>query len=179
MNNDTVLNPNNLLSFNSSGASSSGTPSWQAAVSNDLTSAGNWLNSFGQDINPVNVAEKAGSAVGNALYSASQDPYIDAADNMFYSLPGINSLYTDISGNTSLGVGGFVPNTPSTPANSPQELAKTVGGAVGSDIIGLNTNIAATVNGAIKKIIPQFPTLNITTIYIILIGIVILIFVRG
>ena len=87
------------------------------------------------------------------------NPYVIGFDNMFYSLPGINSVYNALEPNSSLGLGGqVIPNSPSQPANSPTELAKTAGAAAGNAATGAVTateaGINSAVNSALNKILP-------------------------
>ena len=149
-------NPN-ILSY---GSTSSATTSSGSSLLNNINnylSAGNtdWTN-FNNEINPFNLANNL------LVQPVVNNPYVIGFDNMFYSLPGINSIYNALEPNSSLGLGGTViPNTPSTPANSPTELAKTAGAAAGNAVSGAVSATEAGINSAIdqalKNAFPKLP----------------------
>ena len=146
-------NPN-ILSYGST--SSATTPSGSSLydnINNYLANSGNALNNFNNEINPFNLANNL------LVQPVVNNPYVIGFDNMFYSLPGINSIYNALEPNSSLGLGGTViPNSPSQPANSPTELATTAGAAAGNAVSGAvsatETGINSAINTALNKILP-------------------------
>ena len=144
-----------ILSYGST--TSAPTPSGSSLydnINNYLANSGNALNNFNNEINPFNLANNL------LVQPVVNNPYVIGFDNMFYSLPGINSIYNALEPNSLLGLGGTViPNTPSTPANSPTELATTAGAAAGNVISGAaaaaETGINSAVNQALNSILPK------------------------
>ena len=147
----------NGVTYTSSATTSSAVPTSSSLLNNinNFLSAGNtnWTN-FNNEINPFNVANNL------LVQPVVNNPYVIGFDNMFYSLPGINSVYNALEPNSSLGLGGqVIPNSPSQPANSPTELAKTAGAAAGNAATGAVTateaGINSAVNTALNSILPK------------------------
>ena len=159
----------------SSATSSATTNSLYDNINNYLSNSDQWLQNLNTEINPFNVANNL------IVKPVENNPYLIGLDNMLYSLPGINSIYQAGLGNTSLGLGGtVVPNTPSTPANSPTELAKTIGtaagGVIGGAVTGAETAVNSAVNKALKSILPagSIPNWNWSLILLIVVSIIVL-----
>ena len=139
-------NPSVLPVSTSTAMPGSAAPSLLDNINNYLSGANTQLQNFNTEINPFNVADNL------LVKPVENNPYVIGFDNMFYSLPGVNSIWNAVNGNTSLGLGGMlVPNTPSTPANSPTELAKTIGTATGGVISGTVSGAESAVNAAVNK----------------------------
>ena len=145
-------------------------------INNYLSGADTWLQNVNNEINPFNVASNLAGSAANALES---NPYLVGFDNMFYSLPGVSSIYQAALGNTSIGLGGtIIPNTPSTPSNTPTTLASTAGTATGNVIAGtvsgVETAVNAAIGSALKNIIPNSETWNWSLIILAIVAVIIL-----
>jgi hypothetical protein len=146
-----------ILSYGTTGTPSAPTSSGSSLydnINNYLSGTSNWLNNFTSETNPFNIANNL------LVQPVVNNPYVIGFDNMFYSLPGINSIWQAANPNSSLGLGGtIIPNTPSTPANSPTELAKTAGTAAGNVVSGAvsatEAGINSAVNQALNSILPK------------------------
>ena len=165
-----------ILTYPTSSNTSSSTSSLYDNINNYLSGANSWLQNLNNEINPFNVAS---NLAGSAASAVTSNPYLIGFDNMFYSLPGVNSIYQAAEGNTSLGLGGtIIPNTPSTPANSPITLAKTIGTATGNVISGAvsgaETAVNTAVGTALKSIIPNSQNWNWSLIILIIVAVIIL-----
>ena len=168
-------NPN-ILSYGSTTSAPTSSGSSLLDNINNYLSAGNttWTN-FNNEINPFNIANNL------IVKPAENNPYLIGFDNMFYSLPGINSIYNALEPNSSLGLGGqVIPTSPSQPANTPTELAKTVGTAAGNVISGAataaETGINSAVNQALGNILPKgtVPNWNWSLIILGIVAVIIL-----
>ena len=150
-------------------------------INNYLSGADNWLQNLNTEINPFNVANNL--IVQPTVNTVENNPYLVGLDNMIYSLPGLSSLYQSVEGNTSLGLGGtIIPNTPSTPANTPTELVKTMGTVTGNVISGTAeaaiTGINTAVTKALDNIVPGgVPNWNWSLIMLIIVILIILMFI--
>ena len=165
-----------ILTYPTSSNTSSSTSSLYDNINNYLSGANSWLQNLNNEINPFNVAGNLAQGTANVLES---NPYLIGLDNMFYSLPGISSIYQAALGNTSIGLGGtIIPNTPSTPSNTPTTLASTAGTATGNVISGAvsgaETAVNAAVGTALKNIIPNSQNWNWSLIILIIVAIIIL-----
>ena len=146
-------NPSLLSYGNTSSATTSSGSSLYDNINNYLSTGNTDWTNFNNEINPFNVANNL------LVQPIVNNPYVIGFDNMFYSLPGINSIYNALEPNSSLGLGGtIIPNSPSQPANSPTELAKTAGTAAGNAVSGAvsatEAGINSAVNTALNKILP-------------------------
>ena len=147
-------NPSLLPAWSGAPETVSSTPSASSSSSslfgniNDyLSGANNWLQNLNNDINPFTITGNALSSAYNATAnSLVSNPYFVGLDNMISSITG--------NGSTSLGLGGTtIPNTPSTPGNSPTELGKTAGAATGNLLGGTITAAETAVNTAVSNAI--------------------------
>lgn len=159
----------------SAAASSATAPSLYDNINNYLSGANNWMQNLDTNINPFNVADNL------LVKPVENNPYLIGLDNMIYSMPGVNSIYQAVLGKTSLGLGGTViSNTPSTPANSPTELAKTTGTAAGALLGGVVTGTETAVNSAVTKalssVLPagNIPNWNWSLIILAIVAIIII-----
>ena len=149
-------NPNILSYGSTTSAPTSSGSSLYDNINNYLVNSGNALNNFNNEINPFNIANNL------LVQPIVNNPYVVGFDNMFYSLPGINSIYNALEPNSSLGLGGTViPNSPSQPDNTPTELAKTAGTAADNAVSGAAAAAEAGINAAIaqalKNAFPKLP----------------------
>ena len=148
-------------------------------INNYLSGADTWLQNINNEINPFNVASNLAGSAANALES---NPYLIGLDNMFYSLPGVSSIYQAALGNTSIGLGGtIIPNTPSTPSNTPTTLAKTIGTVTGNVVAGAagaaETAVNAAIGSALKNVIPGSENWNWSLIILAIVAAIILIII--
>ena len=146
-------NPSLLPAWSGAPETVSSTPSASSSSSlfgniNDyLSGANNWLQNLNNDINPVAITGNALSSAYNATANnLMNNPYFVGLDNMVSSITG--------NGSTSVGLGGTtIPNSASTPGNSPTELGKTAGAAAGNLLGGTITAAETAVNTAVSDAI--------------------------
>ena len=146
-------NPSLLPAWSGAPETVSSTPSASSSsslfgnINYYLAGANNWLQNLNNDINPFTVAGNTLSSAYNATANnLMSNPYFVGLDNMVGSITG--------NGSTSLGLGGTtIPNSTSTPGNSPTELGKTAGAAAGNLLGGTITAAETAVNTAVSDAI--------------------------